>query len=61
MSRKMFRRNRYTKYYYKKVGLQDIASLILILYCLVTIIKTIIDTIFIDSFPFDIKIVVSII
>ena len=38
--------------------MHDIARLILILYCLVSIFKTIIDTIFIYSFGYNIKIVV---
>ena len=42
-----------------KVGLDDIARLILILYCLVSIFKTIVDTIFRYSFWYNIKIVVT--
>ena len=41
------------------VGLHDIARLILILYYLASIFKTLIDTIFIYSFRYDIKIVVT--
>ena len=41
------------------VRLHDIARLILIGYCLAPIFKIIIDTIFIYSFRFNIKIVVS--
>ena len=45
----------------EKVGLRDITRLILILYCLVSIFKTIIDTIFIYSFRYNIKIVITIV
>ena len=42
-----------------KLGLHDIVRLILILYCLASIFKTIIDTIFLYSFQYNVKIVVT--
>ena len=42
------------------IGLCDIARLILILYYIASIFKTIIDTIFVYSFRYNIKIVMSI-
>ena len=44
---------------FTNVGLHDIARSILILYCLASIFKTIIDAIFIYSFRYNTKIVVS--
>ena len=41
------------------LGLHDIARLILILYCIDSIFKTLIDTIFLYNFRYNIKIVVT--
>ena len=42
------------------LGPHDIVRLILILYCIASIFKTLIDTMFIYSFRYNIKIIVSI-
>ena len=46
-------------FFFTKIGLHDIARLIFILYCLDLIFKIIIDTIFIYSFRYHIKILVT--